>query len=179
MLGWSAAIQGTLFIDRRPRRTKHHSDQITKHLQAGRDLILFPEGTSSDGIRVLPFKSALFAAVEVAAAPVSIQPVTIAYTRLDGLPLGRYLRPLFTWYGDMEFMRHFRQAMSLGVVTVAVEFHEPVTLAAFGSRKALSDHCQRVVAGGLSAALSGRRQSIGSPSANGSRKGLAGSEMIA
>jgi len=71
--------------------------------------------------------------------------------------MGRYLRPLFAWYGDMELFGHLLKALGMGVVTVVVEFHPPVTMAQFGSRKALSDHCQRVVAGGMAVALSGRK----------------------
>src|SRR3546814_11127808 len=107
---------------------------MARRLDAGDDLILFPEGTSGDGNAVLSFKSALFSAAARCPQghPVTVQPVSIAYTRLDGLPLGRYLRPFFAWYGDMELGSHLWHAISLGRVTVVVEFHEPVTLEQFG-----------------------------------------------
>ena len=85
-----------------------------------------------------------------------MQPVSIAYTKLDGLPLGRYLRPFFAWYGDMELLSHFWRALGLGPCTVVVEFHPPVTIAEFGSRKALGDYCQGVVAAGVTAAIGDR-----------------------
>ena len=71
--------------------------------------------------------------------------------------MGRYLSPLFAGYGDMELFGHLLTALGMGVVTVVVEFHPPVTMAQFGSRKALSDHCQREVGRGVAAALSGRK----------------------
>src|SRR3546814_4926008 len=97
---------------------------MTRRLEAGDDLVLFPEGTSGDGNRVLAFKSALFSVAErrPQGEPLTVQPVSIAYTRLDGLPLGRYLRPFFAWYGDMELGPHLWHAIGLGRVTVMVEF---------------------------------------------------------
>ncbi len=127
-------------------------------MRAGSDLVLFPEGTSSDGNRVLPFKSALFGAAEslVDGAPVAVQPVSITYVRLNGMPMGRYLRPFFAWYGDMELASHLWALLGLGNVTVNVEFHPVVTRANFASRKALAEHCHNVVAEGVASALSGR-----------------------
>lgn len=157
---WLAKLQETVFVERRVHRAAEHRDEMSRRLEAGDDLILFPEGTSGDGNGILAFKSALFSVAERRPhdQPLTVQPVSIAYTRLDGLPLGRYLRPFFAWYGDMELGNHLWHAISLGRVTVVVEFHEPVTLDQFGSRKALSDYCYDVVARGVAAALSGRPQ---------------------
>src|SRR3546814_107958 len=164
---WLARLQETVFVERRGRHAARHRDEMTRRLEAGDDLVLFPEGTSGDGNRVLAFKSALFSVAErrPQGEPLTVQPVSIAYTRLDGLPLGRYLRPFFAWYGDMELGPHLWHAIGLGRVTVMVEFHEPVTLDQFGSRKALSDHCHDVVSRGVAAALSGRAQSVPAPPA--------------
>lgn len=157
---WLAKLQETVFVERRANRAAVHRDEMASRLEAGDDLILFAEGTSGDGNEVLPFKSALFSVAERRphGMPLTVQPVSIAYTRLDGLPLGRYLRPFFAWYGDMELGNHLWHAISLGRVTVEVAFHEPVTLEQFGSRKALSDYCYEVVSRGVAAALSGRPQ---------------------
>ncbi|GAB4394694.1 MAG: lysophospholipid acyltransferase family protein [Kiloniellaceae bacterium] len=159
---WLARLQETVFVERRVHRAAEHRDEMARRLDAGDDLILFPEGTSGDGNAVLPFKSALFSVAERRphGEPLTVQPVSISYTRLDGLPLGRYLRPFFAWYGDMELGNHLWHAISLGQVTVVVEFHEPVTIDQFGSRKALSDHCYGVVSRGVAAALSGHAQSL-------------------
>jgi len=137
-------------------------DALGERLREGDNLVLFPEGTSSDGSRVLPFKSSLLAVAEreINGQPLTVQPVSIAYTRLDGMPMGRYLRPFFAWYGDMDLAGHLWHAVGLGRVTVVVEFHDPVTLEQFGSRKALSDHCYEVVSRGVAAALAGRPQAL-------------------
>ncbi|WP_282604677.1 1-acyl-sn-glycerol-3-phosphate acyltransferase [Pelagibius sp. Alg239-R121] len=156
--GWLAKLQRSVFVERRRHKSGEGRDEMTTRLQAGDDLVLFPEGTSNDGNWVLPFKSALFAAAntEFDGQPITVQPVSLAYTRLDGVPMGRYLRPFFAWYGDMELASHIWRAVGLGWVTVVVDFHPPVTLAEFSSRKAMSDHCHRQVAIGVAAALSGR-----------------------
>jgi 1-acyl-sn-glycerol-3-phosphate acyltransferase len=158
--GWLAKLQRTVFVDRRVRSTAEQRDAIRRRLDEGDHLILFPEGTSGDGTRVLPFKSALFSAADYVGrdGPLLVQPVSIAYLRLYGIPLGRSYRPYYAWYGDMDLLPHLWQLLGMGVVTVEVTFHPPVTLAAFGSRKALAEHCYRTIAAGLADALAGRAQ---------------------
>ena len=126
---------------------------VFSRLESGDSLILFPEGTSSDGTRVLPFRSALFAVAQVkpGGKPLRVQPFTVAYTRLDGIPLGRYWRPYFTWYGDMELAGHLWNVCKLGECSVTITFHEPVDITMFGDRKKLCDHCFRVISQGLQA----------------------------
>jgi 1-acyl-sn-glycerol-3-phosphate acyltransferase len=156
LFGWLARLQRSVFVDRRVRSTAQQRDSIASRLAAKDALILFPEGTSGDGNRVLPFKSALFSVAEH--APVIVQPVSIAYTRLDGLPIGRGLRPLFAWYGGMAMAPHLWRVLGLGTIEVVVEFHAPTTLAECGSRKAVARYCEERVANGLVSALSGRRE---------------------
>ena len=166
--GYLAKLQRTVFVDRQRRTTSHHQrDQLTRRLDAGDNLILFPEGTSNDGNRTLPFHSARFGVAERKGesgrpepAPLTIQPVSLAYVRLNGMPIGWSLRPFLAWYGDMELLDHLWHVAGLGRITVAVDFHPPVTLAQFTSRKALSEHCQRAVAEGVAAALAGRREAV-------------------
>lgn len=161
--GLLAKLQRTVFVDRQRRsRTDRQRDAIHARLGQGDRLILFPEGTSSDGNRVLPFNSALFsvAELEVAGAPVSVQPVSLAYTRLHGLPIGREGRPLLAWYGDMELLPHFWGFFASGPIDVVLHFHPPVTITAFASRKALARHCQEAVAAGVTHALTGRPEGL-------------------
>ncbi len=167
LFGWLARLQRSVFIERRGLKAARHRDALNQRLEDGDDLILFPEGTSGDGNQVLPFKSALFSVAERRPhdMPLLVQPVSIAYTRLDGVPMGRYLRPLFAWYGDMEMGGHLWHVAGLGWATVVVEFHPPATIEAYGSRKMLSDYCQGRVAAGMSAALSGRPQQPPRPGA--------------
>ncbi len=83
-----------------------------------------PEGTSSDGTRVLPFRSALFAVAQLRRddRPIVVQPVAISYTRLDGIPLGRYWRPLFAWFGDLDLVPHLWQMVCLGETEAVITF---------------------------------------------------------
>ena len=163
LFGQLAKLQRSVFVDRRVRSTAQQRDAISERLARHDALILFPEGTSGDGNRVLPFKSALFSAathpVEGSAEPIAVQPVSIAYTRIDGMPLGRRYRPLLAWYGGMAMAPHLWRVLGLGTVEVVVEFHPVTTYAECGSRKALAQLCYDRVAGGVAAALAGRRQS--------------------
>jgi lyso-ornithine lipid O-acyltransferase len=167
LFGWLAKLQRSVFIDRQVGSTAAQRDTILARLVEGDALILFPEGTSGDGNRVLPFKSALFGAAQgnVAGAPVEVQPVSIAYTRLDGIPLGRCWRPFFAWYGAMGLLPHLWNMLGLGKAEIVVEFHPPTSLADCGSRKALARYCQERIASGMAAALSGHRQPMSLPPA--------------
>jgi len=163
--GWLAKLQRSVFIERRSSKAREHKDEIEKRLLEGDVLILFPEGTSNDGNRILPFRSALFSVAErrVEGEALVVQPVSLAYTRLDGMPMGRSFRPFFAWYGDMELPPHLWQMLGLGIVTAEVIFHEPVTIDRFGTRKALAEHCWRIVSEGLASLLTGRPQRYPAP----------------
>ncbi|MBM3491697.1 MAG: 1-acyl-sn-glycerol-3-phosphate acyltransferase [Alphaproteobacteria bacterium] len=157
--GTLARLQRTVFVERRAVRAAEGRDDLQRRLDAGDRLVLFPEGTSSDGNRVLPFKTAFFAVASngVGGRALTVQPVSVAYVRLDGLPVGRRFRPLFAWYGGMALLPHLWQVLKLGRSEVEVEFHPPVTIAGFRDRKALAAHCHETIAHGLGRALSGRR----------------------
>ena len=158
MFGWLARLQRTVFIERRSKGVAEERDGLAQRLDEGESLVLFAEGTSGDGNRVKPFKSSLLSVAEraVHGRPLTVQPVSVAYTRLDGMPIGRQWRPFFAWYGAMDLAPHLWHVLGLGRLTVTLIFHPPVTLAEAGSRKALAAHCQRVIAAGLEAANSGR-----------------------
>ena len=97
-------------------RRRAIATRSSRRLDEGDNLIMFPEGTSSDGIHVLPFKSALFERRRVSPRrrAVVVQPVSVAYIRLDGIPLGRFYRPLFAWYGEMDLAPHLWTMLGLG-----------------------------------------------------------------
>lgn len=161
--GWMAKAGQTIFIDRRRTATTQARDQIQERLDAGDTLIMFPEATSGDGNYMKPFKSALFTVAERHALgpdgeerPVVVQPVSLAYTRLNGMPLGVGWRAFVAWYGDMEMASHLWQVTRLGRITAEVTFHTPVTVAQFTSRKELASHCDRVTRAGFARLLAGR-----------------------
>jgi 1-acyl-sn-glycerol-3-phosphate acyltransferase len=167
--GLLAKLQRSVFVDRQVRTAGEQRNQLGERIAARHNLILFPEGTSSDGNRVLPFRSALLGAAEpprrsvagAAAMPeLTVQPVSVSYTKLDGCPLGYHLRPLIAWYGDMELASHLMSLAGLGRIEVVVEFHPSTTLAEQGNRKALTDYCYRMVAAGHAAQLAGRPQAL-------------------
>jgi len=128
---------GTVLIERRPTEAARQSAALHARLARGDQLAFFPEGTSTDGSRVLPFKSALFG---VFFAPdlkdaLRIQPVTIAYRAPPELPPAFY-----GWWGDMAFGAHLATVLALsrgGVVDVT--FHPPLRAADYPDRKALAD----------------------------------------
>jgi 1-acyl-sn-glycerol-3-phosphate acyltransferase len=159
IFGTLARLQRTVFVSRERRnQTGQVADHIGQRLAAGDCLVLFPEGTSHDGNSVLPFKSALLGAAEARRADgrhVTVQPVSIAYTGCHGMPMGREMRPFFTWFGDMEMAPHLWEALKTGPLDVTVEFHAPATLDQM-SRKELAQVAQKTVAQGLSRALAGR-----------------------
>ncbi|MEE8248549.1 MAG: lysophospholipid acyltransferase family protein [Alphaproteobacteria bacterium] len=158
VVGILAWLQRTVFVARERHGVSRHRDELVACLETGDSLILFPEGTSSDGMGVLRFKSALFAVAEkpIAGASLCVQPISLAYTKLNGMPLGRHMRPFFTWYGDMSLGGHLWRALGLGPLTAVVQLHAPVRIEEHASRKEMAAHCQGVVAAGLSAALAGR-----------------------
>lgn len=163
LFGQLARLQRTIFVERRAVRSADARDDMQARLRAGDSLVLFPEGTSNDGNRVLPFKSAFLAVAEaeIDGRPVTVQPVTIAYTRLHGMPMGRRFRHYYAWYGDMDMFPHLWRVLSLGRSVVEIEFHTPLTIEAFDNRKQLALVCQQVIAEGLSRALTGRRTETG------------------
>ena len=158
LFGLLAKLQRTLYVERRSRHAAKQRDEIGQRLDDGDNLILFPEGTSFNGQRVLPFKSALFSVAQnsSAGAALTIQPVSVAYTQLDGIPLRRALRPHFAWYGDMTLVPHLIEMLGIGTVTIEINFHEPIAGDSKPNRKALADHCYRVVVAGVDSANSGR-----------------------
>jgi 1-acyl-sn-glycerol-3-phosphate acyltransferase len=152
--GWLAKLQRTVFVGRQRNKVADEKSILERRLAQGGALVLFAEGTTGDGNRTLPFKSALFAAAE--RAGVRVQPVTIAYTRLDGMPLCRSLRPAVAWYGSMELLPHLWRLIGLGRLGVEIVFHPATSLAQAGSRKALSHHCESTISRTLANANAGR-----------------------
>lgn len=159
LFGLLAKLQETVFVNRTARReATRQRDALQARLAEGDRIILFAEGTSSDGCRTLPFKTALFSAAStrVGDAPLAVQPVSIAAAALDGIPMGRMLRPFYAWYGDMDLAPHIWDFVRLGRVRVEVEFHPVLDVERCGSRKALADACWRSVADGVAAIVAGR-----------------------
>ena len=96
---------------------------------------------------MLPFKSVLLSVAEYRATDGAHSAAGDGgLLRLDWMPMGRSFRPFIAWYGAMKVVPHLWTVLGLGDITVRVIFHPPVTLEQFGSRKALSAHCHKVIA---------------------------------
>lgn len=156
IFGLLARLQRTLFVDRTKRSaTKDFKDLMQKSVRAGDSLILFPEGTSSDGSNVLPFKSALFASVErdkdgtSGDEDIHVQAFSISYARIAGIPMGRSIRPEFSWIGDMDIFPSIWRIAKMRSCEIEVTFFEPVTAHALGGRKELATYCEARVREGL------------------------------
>jgi 1-acyl-sn-glycerol-3-phosphate acyltransferase len=106
MVGWIAKLGRTIFVSRAKATMLRERETMHRRLAAGDNIILFPEGTTSDGARILPFQSGFLALADAPAKP-AIQVVTIVYDGLDGLPVRRRDRPEISWYGDMDMATHF------------------------------------------------------------------------
>lgn len=160
-----AKAQRTIFVERTSSKASASRDEMLKRLDTGDNLMLFPEGTSSDGTRVLPFRSALFGVAQLRRGdkPIVVQPVAIAYTRLDGIPLGRYWRPLFAWFGDLDLVPHLWQMVCLGETEAMVTFFPPTDIDQIGDRKKLAEFCFRQVSMGVQAANTGRYERLPPP----------------
>jgi 1-acyl-sn-glycerol-3-phosphate acyltransferase len=165
--GTLARMQRSVFVRRERSQILASRETIRQRLAQGDALVIFPEGTSSDGNRVLPFRSALLSAAEVTLGPdrgkpvcVPVQPVSVAYTRVHGIPMGRENRPFFAWYGDMELVPHLWEALKTGPMDVVVEFHPVTTLDIVRGRKNLAAHCETAVRRGVLNALNGRAANV-------------------
>jgi 1-acyl-sn-glycerol-3-phosphate acyltransferase len=157
LVGITAEIERTVFVDRTRRQQAADAvGAIAQRLASGTSVVLFAEGTSSDGTRVLPFRSALLGAVEQA-DDILMQPMAICYTGLHGIPMGRQYRPLVAWYGDLDFMPHIKAFIERGAVDAVVSYGTPVAADAKADRKAMTRTLEGAVRDLSVAALYGRR----------------------
>ena len=149
-IGWLAQATGTIFVERRRSQAQEHRDLLAKRLQLGHRLIFFPEGTSTDGLQVLPFKSTLFDALRTdQAMPMVVQPVSIYYRPPDNLDPRAY-----GWWGHMSFAPHlFDLLCTIRRGDVFLQFHEPIKSTPEMDRKQLAKACGNAVTEGHSALM--------------------------
>ena len=167
IVGLITHICGTIYIERRRSQAKRQEEALRERIAESQLLCFFPEATSTDGLRVLPFKSSLFSVFfhdgegesDGRGADLLVQPVTVRYRP----PPGSALPPSFhAWWGDMSLERHIWAVMSRSFGGRAdVVFHEPVNPRDFPNRKALAEHCQAVVALGMEEGVPHRSNEVG------------------
>ncbi|MFC3616562.1 lysophospholipid acyltransferase family protein [Lutimaribacter marinistellae] len=145
-IGFLAQVTGTLFIERDRRKAREQTNLLAERLKAGQKLLFFPEGTSTDGLRVLPFKTTLFAAFfsDTLHDSLWVQPVSVVYHAAQGEPSRFY-----AWWGDMDFGPHLMKILAARKQgSVEVIYHHPVRVADYNDRKALASAMEEQVRDG-------------------------------
>ena len=133
IVGFLSKVGNTIFIDRNLRFLKINKSIIFDYISRGDNVILFPEGTTSDGIRVLRFKSSLLTSLEQ--KNILIQPIVIKYQSINGMPLNRWLKPIIAWYGDMDLKPHLINILKLFSIKAKIIFLPPFSGRDFTNRK--------------------------------------------
>lgn len=159
IFGLFAKLQRTVFVDRtRKMATRQARDALAGRLKQDEAIVLFAEGTTSDGNRVLSFRSALIGAVSgsIDQPDMALQPVAIAYRRRSGLPLLRHERPDIAWYGDMDLLPHFGGILRGGPIEVEICFGPPLADDHKADRKAATRIAERQIRAAVATLLRGR-----------------------
>ena len=147
-IGILARATGCIFIDRDPRQAAKQCIALANRLASGDKLLIFPEGTSTDGMRIVPFKSTLFEAFfePDIRERLHLQPVTLRY-----FPPTDEDPRLYAWWGDMEFGPHLWSVLTApSGGTAKLILHSPEKVENFADRKALARHCEAVITRGYS-----------------------------
>ncbi len=153
VFGFLSTLQQTEFIERERTAIARESAAIAEKVASGRSLIIFPEGTSTSGLSVEPFKSSLFTlALGNGNANLQLQPVTISILTVDGHPpRSKEENDLYAWPRDMEMglgPHLWRFAKTKGA-RLRVTFHPALRASAFTDRKTLANTCHDSVSKGL------------------------------
>lgn len=137
-LGEISTYGGSYFVERRDRsKVPGEVKDLAKLMNQGFNVFVFPEGTSTHGMYLLPFKRALFtAAIE---AQKDVLPICLRYEFVDGEPFSDKTKDRLAWYGDMGFAPHFLQVMSLKTLKVSVNYLDPISVKDFPDRHQLAD----------------------------------------
>jgi 1-acyl-sn-glycerol-3-phosphate acyltransferase len=156
VVGLFAKLQRSVFIDRQRRKaTAEVNDALAHRLVKGEVIVLFAEGTTSDGNRLLPFRSSLVGAAQTtlmhdSVEQVFLQPLAVSYVRRNGLPITRRDRPFIAWYGDMDLAPHLKFFVEGHPIDVVVTWGEPIPFT--GNRKEATAAAESAVRKALKAA---------------------------
>lgn len=144
LLGQITVLGGCLYVERRnPRNLPKELKTLKKFFDNGFTVCVFPEGTSSDGLSVLPFKKSLFQIALETKAP--IQPIVLRYTKINGQPFSDKNNDLVCWYGDLNFFKHFCKLLTLKSIEAELRVLPTIDSTKFSDRKSLADHTHRIV----------------------------------
>ncbi len=148
LFGFLTNLTNPVYIERRPSKSVEQKQMIRDELAKGDNILLFAEGTTSDGRSVLPFKSSLFSVLEPeegkASAPVQLMALT--YARVHGpVKEGEPEQDLVAWYGDAAMIPHMARLLTCKRIEVVLHYFPLMTLDDFDSRKEMASHCEELV----------------------------------
>lgn len=147
VIGGICRMCDAVFIDRRPEKISDMKQSLETALAGGNVISLFPEGSTGNGLHLLPFRSGFFSLAEepIAGRELTVQPAAIHYTHIRRLPIDTTQWPHIAWYGDMQLVPHLLSLLKLGPINAELVFLPPVALSRFGDRKQLANHCQQAI----------------------------------
>lgn len=143
LIGFLSKIGNTIFINRNLSYLKKNKTLVKDQIINGENILLFPEGTTSDGNRILNFKSSMFFSLDK--EDITIQPIVLKYRSLNGLPFNRNVKPIIAWYGDMDFKTHLLNLIKLFSISVTIIFLKPIKSINYQSRKDMTFELQNVI----------------------------------
>lgn len=150
IIGYMGKAQQTAYISRNSTNAQKVAEDLDVMLKKGKSLILFPEGTSTAGDTMHPFKSSLFSlAIPKGLPPIAIQPFIIELIDVDGKPLTKESRDYYSWYADMEFEPHIWVFLQMKGATVRLTFLDVITPSAGQNRKELCKIVEQQISSGL------------------------------
>lgn len=154
-----AKLGRTVFVSRSKGTLERERGAMLGRLAAGDNIILFPEGTTSDGTRILPFQSSFLVIASAPAKP-AIQPVTLVYDELDGLPVQRRDRPDISWYGDMDMASHYPRIGRRQSIGVTIVIDQTIPAGSYANRKILAAVLEARLAANAAALRQGRAVAV-------------------
>lgn len=162
VFGFLSKMQQTAFISRSRTQAAKGRYALQNMLKDGKSLIIFPEGTSSDGQKILPFKSSLFSIAHdlQTKSELMVQPMTLSLVKVNGqLPHNQTVRDRYAWHGDMTLSPHLWAFLKGNGATVKIHFHPPEPANNFSCRKTLAQHCHVSIEKGRVLAIQGMEPS--------------------
>ena len=143
IIGYLSKVGNTIFVNRNLKFLKTNKSIIYDYLCRGDNIILFPEGTTSDGNRILKFKSSLLTSLEN--KNILIQPIVIRYKSINGMPLNRWLKPIIAWYGDVDFKPHLINILKLFSIKAQIIFLPALNGRDFANRKDMTSSLHHAI----------------------------------
>lgn len=153
VFGFLSKLQQTAFISRERKDAQNVAGSLTHMLDEGKNLIIFPEGTSTEGVEVHPFKSSLFSIiVKNNDKDILIQPFTLHITHIEGKPpKTQKERDIYAWHLNMDdsLAAHLWRFLKHRGAKITLQFHAPIHANEYSDRKTLAKECHSTVSNGL------------------------------